>query len=295
LKKANCTIQVDLDGEQILLENRNYQYSAREDPIFNKETVFRFLVLFDTYNIKATFFVVGRDLLDNAKKKIIKEIVERGHEIANHSMNHIVNFRGLNRKEKEREIKDAEEIIGDIVGVRPIGFRAPNFDIDETTLEILEARGYIYDSSILPAYLFSNKNIHGFSPLSPYYPSQENIWRKGQRGIIEIPVSTVPIIRVPYHSSFVIAAHNFNMGHSVFNTGFFLTKLMRLPLNYVFHVAELADSSGDLRLSYFQGLRMPLKKRYAMINSILKKIAENRTVFSTNKFIKFCGNNSERL
>ncbi len=294
MKKATGIIQVDLDGMRVLLENRNYKDSVREDSIFNREAIYKFLTLFDTYGVKATFFVIGRDLLNDAKKKMVKEIAERGHEIANHSMNHNVNFRNLTSKEKEQEIRDAEEIIGDTVGVRPIGFRAPNFDIDETTLEILEARGYIYDSSILPVYLFSNKNIHGFSPLSPYHPSPENIWKKGHRGIIEIPVSTVPIIRVPYHSSFVTAAHNFNMGPLVFYTGLFLTKLMRLPLNYVFHVVELADFNDDRRLSYFQGLRIPLKKRYEMISSILKNITGSFTIFSTNKFIKFWRNNLER-
>ena len=279
---------------RILLENRGYKDLPQRDYIFNAETVSRFLAIFDAYGVKATFFVVGRDLLDDAKKKIVKEIAEKGHEIANHSMNHVANFRNLTRKEKEREIKDAEDIIRDIVGARPVGFRAPNFDIDEATLDILEERGYVYDSSILPAYLFSNKNIHGFSPLSPYYPSRKNIWRKGQRGVIEIPVSAVPVIRAPYHSSFVIAAHNFNMGLSVFYTGFFLTKLMKLSLNYVFHAAELADSNHDRRLSYFQGLRIPLKKRYEMISLILKNITENFTVFPTNKFIRFWNNNPER-
>ena len=294
LKKKPGTIQVDLDGMRILLGNRGYKSFSRQDYIFNAETVSRFLALFDIYGIKATFFVVGRDLIDEAKKKIVLEIAERGHEIANHSMNHSVNFRNLTRKEKELEIKDAEEIIRDAIGARPAGFRAPNFDIDEATLEILEERGYAYDSSISPAYFFSNKKIHGFSPLNPYHPSRKDIWRRGQRGIVEVPVSTVPVARVPYHSSFVIAAHNFNMGPSVFYTGFFLTRLMRLPLNYVFHAAELADSNRDSRLSYFQGLRIPLKKRYEMINLILKNITENFTVSPTNKFIKFWNNNPER-
>jgi len=291
LKKTIGTIQVDLDGVRILLERRGYKDDpSPKDPIFNKETLARFLALFDEYSVKATFFVVGQDLLDDAKRRIIKEIAERGHEIANHSMNHKAGFRSLSRKEKEREIRDAEEVIIDVAGARPAGFRAPNFDIDEVTLEILEERGYAYDSSILPAYLFSNKNIHGFSPLSPYCPFRKNM----QRGIIEVPVSTAPIIRTPYHASFVIAAHNFNMGPSVFYAGFFLTRLKRLPLNYVFHAAELADSNHDSRLSYFQGLKIPLKKRYEMMSLILKNITEKFTIFSTDKFIKFWNNNPGR-
>jgi len=294
LKKKPGTIQVDLDGMRILLGNRGYESFSRHDYIFNAETVSRFLALFDTYGIKATFFVVGKDLLDEAKKKIVLEIAERGHEIANHSMNHGLNFGKLTRKEKEREIKEAEDIIGDTVGARPAGFRAPNFDIDEATLEILEEKGYAYDSSILPSYLFSNKNIHGFSPISPYHPSRKNIWRKGRMRIVEASVSTVPVIRAPYHSSFVIAAHNFNMGSLVFRAGFFLTRMMKLPLNYVFHAAELADFNPDRRLSYYQGLKMPLKKRYEMISLILKNITENFTVFPTNKFIGFWNKSPER-
>ena len=43
--------------------------------------------LFDKYGIKATFFVVG----DNVKKypHLLKDIIERGHRIGNHTFNHV--------------------------------------------------------------------------------------------------------------------------------------------------------------------------------------------------------------
>ena len=37
-------------------------------------------------------------------------------------------------------------------GVRPVGFRAPGYAIDETVYTLLEERGYLYDSSLLPTF-----------------------------------------------------------------------------------------------------------------------------------------------
>lgn len=183
--------------------------------------IMRFLELLNIHGIKATFFVVGKDLTRKENCRIARTIVEVGHEIANHTMNHWQWFSTLNKKDKEEEITSGQKIIEDTIG-RPVkGFRAPGYTIDREILDILKDRGYSYDSSVnasLPYILakytysscfldkdhkryltFQNPRIF-FASTLPYYPGTD-IWEQStQVGLLEIPINSVPILNVPYVS-----------------------------------------------------------------------------------------------
>lgn len=56
------------------------------------------LKILDKYNIKATFFIVGTSLNDNATaKELLKEIAQNGHAIANHTYSHDYKYLYPNR------------------------------------------------------------------------------------------------------------------------------------------------------------------------------------------------------
>jgi len=64
-------------------------------------------------NIKATFFVVGMNM--KLYPKYAKKYLVNGHEIGNHSMNHIYPFSRLSYRQKSEEIfqmhREAEDIL----------------------------------------------------------------------------------------------------------------------------------------------------------------------------------------
>ena len=136
----------------------NYrEYQSLVDPdsdgggrSFYLDAVPRFLDSFDRHGIRGTFFMVGRDHQVAEHRRIVREIHERGHEIANHSYTHPYNLRSLDFASKRAEIVQAEEAIADIVGERPVGFRCPSGELDIDVFRILDERGYHYDSSVLP-------------------------------------------------------------------------------------------------------------------------------------------------
>lgn len=111
------------------------------------ETFCRFL---EPYNIKATLFMIGNDFLNSSNIPFIKAAFEAGHELANHTMTHAQGFRTLSIEEQEKEIKDMEEVCKQNIGVQPVGFRAPGWNMSDKALPILLRRGYRYDSSIHP-------------------------------------------------------------------------------------------------------------------------------------------------
>ncbi|MFX0137037.1 MAG: polysaccharide deacetylase family protein, partial [Candidatus Hodarchaeota archaeon] len=219
----------------------------------------RFINILRKYNIKASFFVVGKDLQNEKNAELVRLLLKEGHEIANHTYSHPFGMRGMKRHEKEFEIKKCEEIITQTIGINPVGFRAPGYDIDTEVLQILEDRGYLYDSSVFPTYLLpiynffhrliykeNNINAQGmsnlwitFSPNKPYFPNDNIIWKKCKsRKLIELPLSMVPVVRLPFYANFHLSS-----GTKIFDLSL---KLMRgMNINYLFHGIELIDAETD--------------------------------------------------
>ena len=66
------------------------------------ETFTRFL---EPYKIKSTMFMVGKDFEYKKNHRIINEIYQKGHEIANHTYSHPQGFKFLSYVAMEREKK----------------------------------------------------------------------------------------------------------------------------------------------------------------------------------------------
>jgi peptidoglycan/xylan/chitin deacetylase (PgdA/CDA1 family) len=60
------------------------------------------LRIFEKFNSHGTFFMVGRDA--QRYRSIVQEVAEAGHEIGNHTMDHI-SMRSVNRCERWKQIK----------------------------------------------------------------------------------------------------------------------------------------------------------------------------------------------
>lgn len=82
------------------------------------------LDLLDEYQAKATFFIIGHHA--TANPELVRQILERGHHIGNHTMSHPESrFWCLFKGRVEREIDDCSIVIEEITGARPHLFRAP--------------------------------------------------------------------------------------------------------------------------------------------------------------------------
>ena len=79
-----------------------------------KET-YEILNILNKYNVKATFFVVGKHA--NWYSKPLIEASKEGHEIGNHSNTH-ASFKNLSKESKDQEIKLVSEKIYELNGVK---------------------------------------------------------------------------------------------------------------------------------------------------------------------------------
>ncbi|HQW83130.1 MAG TPA: polysaccharide deacetylase family protein, partial [Ferruginibacter sp.] len=82
-----------------------------------------FLDVFDKLDIKITFFIVGQDAAIEKNKKVLQSIVERGHEVGNHSFHHESWLKTYSKEKIEAEIEHAEESILMATGKRTNMFR----------------------------------------------------------------------------------------------------------------------------------------------------------------------------
>lgn len=81
------------------------------------------LDLLDKYNFKATFFVVAAKA--ESFPEICREIVNRGHVIGCHDLNHSVTSNFRLSKQMTREIAVAQAIIESIINKKPLLYRPP--------------------------------------------------------------------------------------------------------------------------------------------------------------------------
>ncbi|CAN5454058.1 polysaccharide deacetylase family protein [soil metagenome] len=81
------------------------------------------LDLLDRHGVKASFFCVGREAQKHPA--LCRMIVERGHEIENHTQHHFNHFAFLGPAGLTREIDSAQRTIASLTGRTPAFFRAP--------------------------------------------------------------------------------------------------------------------------------------------------------------------------
>ena len=172
------------------------------------DNINRILNILDTFDVKATFFVLGKV----AKKlpKLISEIHERGHEIASHGYGHKLIHHQSPTAFKE-DISRAKEILEDIIGERVLGYRAPSFSITDWAVNVLKETGYEYDSSFVPATVSVNKRygrlerigvIEGEKGRRVEEKNEENMGRKSRletgpfrfsNGLWEFPIGVLKV------------------------------------------------------------------------------------------------------
>ena len=287
-----CALNIDMDPIDHYLRARSYEPRA----VTNLNAVYddalpRFLDIFDRYKAKVTFFIVGKDAACPRNQPRIREIVTRGHEVANHTYSHFQRFQHLNTEEQRKEIDEAGKQIEDVAQTRVIGFRAPGWGISEHTLDVLEELDYRYDSSVFPSRLLTGiasvnwllnrgrlaRTLGGSHQVGqahklPYHPAPGALWKRGARRILELPMAVLPGVELPF-----LGTVSFLLGRGFFRASFRYLARFDRPVVYGLHGIELVDYHTmiqDDRLKVKAGLGKPLAEKlslYALMLSCFRQ------------------------
>ncbi len=106
----------------------------------------RILAILRRHAVPATFFVPAVTALLHPDEQ--QRIVAEGHEVGLHGWIHEV-ASGLSPEEERTLMLRSADTLERIVGRRPVGMRAPSFEISRDTLPIAEEMGLAYDSSLM--------------------------------------------------------------------------------------------------------------------------------------------------
>ena len=134
---------------------------------------------------KATFFVLGT--VAQHYPDIIKEILNRGHEVGCHGYSHELIY-NITPGEFEDDVKTCLDYLAKAGCFQVLGYRAPYWSITKKSLwalEILQKLGFKYDSSIFPI----RRSLYGIPDADPnVHQIVEGFW--------EFPPSTIRMFGV---------------------------------------------------------------------------------------------------
>lgn len=109
------------------------------DAAWGNEDTEELIKIFDKYNIKTTFFVVG-GWVDKYPESV-KQLADAGHEIMNHSNTH-PHMTQLTKEEMLKEVEECDKKIENITKVKPTLFRAPYGDYNNDVVGTMRESGH---------------------------------------------------------------------------------------------------------------------------------------------------------
>ena len=154
------------------------------------------LDIYKKFNIKSTFYFVG----DMAEKfpDVVKMILPYGHEVASHGWSHEVNqaFDVLSFEEQKDHLIRSKNILEDISKQKVISFRAPALRVNHHTPLALAEAGFTNDSSVASQRFDMFLSFGGIKKLNwmraprlPYRTAPDNLFKKGNGPLIELPLT----------------------------------------------------------------------------------------------------------
>lgn len=145
------------------------------------------LDLLDETRQKATFFVLAWSA--ERHPDLVREIVERGHEVASHGYSHrMVTQQGA--RAFRRDLRRSKTVLESIVGTKVSGYRAPSFSFTQETPwahRVLAEEGFVYSSSVFPVH----HDRYGI-PDAPRTPWEVTL--EGGHSLLELPPLTLRLL-----------------------------------------------------------------------------------------------------
>lgn len=292
-----ASLNIDADPVECYYETYGINKNIDEDDPLYLKAIPRCLTLLKKHNIKATFFITARSF-NKSTIQMIKKIKDEGHEIASHSYSH--NYKLVNKDpvKLKADIDNNESFLNAISGQKPVGFRAPGYNISSQLFKTLKENGYSYDSSSLPSPLYflgkwifirimklikkdPQNIIHSESnPFDSNYPYQiaDSMKQADKKSkLIEFPISSVLLI--PFIGTSIILLPLFILNILIS----FLKR--RTFINIELHIIDFADSNDSKLyepiLAVHPGLKYPASGKEDSISYVISSLKKRGYDFRT--------------
>lgn len=254
----------------------------------------------DEMSVTLTVFVVGQDAELDKNAQAMAMLGASRHELANHSFHHEPWLHLKSESEIEEEIGRAGRAISGATGKDPRGFRGPGFSISQATMRVLDAQGYEYDASTLPTFigplarafymrqsgldadqLEQRNQLFGsvrdvLRPITPY----KWVFHDHPSDMIEIPVTTMPLFRVPIHATYLlyIARYSPALSRLYLKTAMALSALTGVRPSILLHSLDFIGAEDIDDLGFFPGMDMPGGVKRKLLADYFEVLADHGEV-----------------
>jgi len=293
-----ASLSLDLDDRWAYLKTHGEPGWERW-PSFLEVVVPRVLKFLAARRLRVTVFIVGQDAALPRNRDALGALAAAGHEIGNHSFHHEPWWLERPESDVEAEIERAGEAIEGATGVRPRGFRGPGFTVSPAVIRALARHGYRYDASTLPTFTGPLARAYyratmrrgarrrpevrrlfggfgdGLRPLRPYR------WRTDAGTVVEIPVTTLPGLRLPFHVSYLlwIATASPAAAARYFEVALALCRLAAAPPSVLLHALDFLGAEDAPDLAFFPAMRLPRDRKLALLAELIGRLqARHATV-----------------
>jgi peptidoglycan-N-acetylglucosamine deacetylase len=304
--KPLASISLDLDNQWSYMKTHG-EPGWESFPSYLNIFVPHVLDLLDRLNLKITFFVVGQDAALDKNKNVLKLLTERGHEVGNHSFHHEPWLHLYDQDQIRKEILETEDRIIRVTGQKPMGFRGPGFSWSSDLFKVLLENNYIYDASTLPTYIGPLARMYyfwtssftkeeksqrnglfggfrdGFKPVKPY------LWGlDSNEKLLEIPVTSIPIIKTPFHLSYLLYLSRFSwkLMSSYLTVALTLCRATGTQPSFLLHPLDLLGGDQVPELRFFPGMDLPSQRKIEIFEKVLKELAQHFTLANMSTHAK---------
>ncbi|HEX8735837.1 MAG TPA: polysaccharide deacetylase family protein [Pyrinomonadaceae bacterium] len=288
--KPIASLSLDLDNKWSYMKTHGDAGWERL-PSYLDACVPRVLRFLKERNLNITFFIVGQDAALDKNTEAIAQIAAENHEIGNHSFRHEPWLHLYTKQELIDEFERTEAALEKVTGQMPKGFRGPGYSLSPTVLEVLSERGYEYDCSTLPTYIaplarayyffkspemsdeerekrkkLFGKFTDGFQSLKPYR------WQIGEKSLVEIPVTTLPVFKTPIHASYVIYLSTFSkpLARTYWKTALDMCRLSGTEPSLLLHPLDFLSGEDAPELKFFPAMNLPAEEKLEFLSEILE-------------------------
>lgn len=292
-----ASLSLDLDDKWTYLRSHG-DVRWKSFPSYLHLVVPRALRLLKEHGLKITVFVVGHDAALARNHELLASIPRAGHEIANHSFHHDLTLHLQSENHIDQELARMEESAFNIIGCRPVGFRGPGFGVSSATLRVLARRGYEYDASSFPASIGPLLRAYHFrmSRLSPaerrarratfpslkdcLRPLEPHLWTVDGERVLEIPVTTVPLLRLPFQFSYLLYLCESapSLARQYLRGALWLCRRTGVTPSLLLHPPDFLGRDDDVDLAFYPGMRLETETKLQWLDSALRFVMKLFTV-----------------
>ncbi len=289
--KPLATLSLDLDNEWSYLKTHG-DPGWEDFPSYLDLVVPRALDLLRSLDLHITFMVVGQDAALPKNREALALIPAAGHEVGHHSFHHEPWLHQYPRARVEDEIARAEDAIAQATSRVPTGFRGPGYSVSTTVLEVLAHRGYCYDASTFPsilgplarAYYFMGARLDaqrrrerrdlfgsvsdGLRPLKPHFL----LVRSGR--LLELPVTTFPLLRIPIHPSYLLYLGRFSRraARTYFRAALSACRARGVEPSILLHPLDFLGGNEVPSLRFFPAMDRPATEKVEQLREHLSDL-----------------------